>query len=101
MSETGPALRSKLDEIAAAERVQLGERMAQTRKIAAQAQNFTEWLGWLGLLIAIGAIVLGLLAYRAITERLLARQEADNEANRAMALDRGGPGADARAARSQ
>jgi signal transduction histidine kinase/ActR/RegA family two-component response regulator len=88
MSETGPALRSKLDEIAAAERVKLRERMAETREIAAQAENFTEWLGWLGLLIGIGAIVLGLLAYRAITERLLARQEADNEANRAMALDR-------------
>jgi signal transduction histidine kinase/ActR/RegA family two-component response regulator len=88
MSETGPALRRKLDEIAAAERVNLRQRMEETRAIAAQAQNFTQWLGWLGLLIAIGAIVLGLLAYRAITERLLARQEAETEANRAMALDR-------------
>jgi signal transduction histidine kinase/ActR/RegA family two-component response regulator len=87
MTETGPALRRKLDEIAAAERINLRERTAQTREIAAQADNFTEWLGWLGLLIAVAAIVLGLLAYRAITERLLARQEADTEANRAMALD--------------
>jgi CHASE3 domain sensor protein len=87
-TKTGPALRSKLDEIAAAERVKLRERMAETREIAAQAESLTEWLGWLGLLIGIGAIVLGLLAYRAITERLLARQEAESEANRAMALDR-------------
>ncbi len=88
MSETGPALRASLEEIAAAERVQLRKRMEETRALAAQADKFTEWLGWLGGLIGMGAIVLGLLAYRALTERLLARQEADSEASRAMALDR-------------
>ena len=86
-SETGPDLRAKLAEIAAAERNTLRARMEETRMFAAQADKFTEWLGWLGVLIGIGAIVLGLLAYRAITDRLLARQEAASEANRAMALE--------------
>jgi C4-dicarboxylate-specific signal transduction histidine kinase len=31
--------------------------------------------------------VLGFLAYRAITERLIARADADSEANRALALE--------------
>src|SRR3546814_11298067 len=53
-----------------------------------EADKFTEWLGWLGVLIGIGAIVLGLLAYRALTERLIARREADTESNRAMSLER-------------
>ncbi len=86
-SQTGPELRGKLAEIAGAERNTLRARMEETRMFAAQADKFTGWLGWLGVLIGIGAIVLGLLAYRAITDRLLARQEADSEASRAMVLE--------------
>ena len=88
LSPTGPALRAKLDEIATNEQQRLRERMAETRMFDEEADKFTEWLGWLGVLIGIGAIVLGLLAYRAITERLVAREEADTESNRAMALER-------------
>ena len=87
-TETGPALRSKLDTIADAEQQNLRERMAETRTFNEEADKFTEWLGWLGVLIGIGAIVLGLLAYRALTERLIARQQADTESHRAMALER-------------
>jgi len=86
-SPTGPALRAKLTEIAAAERINLRQRMEQTRMFAAQANKLTIWLGWLGLLIGIGAIVLGLLGYRAITERLQARREAESEASRAALLE--------------
>src|SRR3546814_15619494 len=62
--------------------------MAETQMFDEEADKFTEWLGWLGVLIGIGAIVLGLLAYRALTERLIARREADTESNRAMSLER-------------
>jgi C4-dicarboxylate-specific signal transduction histidine kinase len=86
-SATGPELRGKLTEIAAAERDNLRQRMEETRLFAARADKLTEWLGWLGLLIGIGAIVLALLAYRAITDRMAARQEAESEATRAMALE--------------
>ena len=88
LSETGPQLRATLQEIAAAERVTLSNRMRETRLFAAQSEKLTELLGWLGVLVGIGAILLGLIAYRAITERLAARQEADTEASRAMALER-------------
>jgi signal transduction histidine kinase/ActR/RegA family two-component response regulator len=86
-SKTGPALRGKLAEIAGAERDTLRQRMEETSLFARRADKLTEWLGWLGLLIGIGAIVLGLLVYRALTDRLAARQEADSEASRAMALE--------------
>ncbi len=88
LSETGPAIRTTLSQIAQAENEKLRERIRETQMFAEQADKFTEWLGWLGVLIGIGAIVLGLLAYRALSEWLLARQEADSEAHRAMALER-------------
>jgi signal transduction histidine kinase/CheY-like chemotaxis protein len=88
ISATGPALRDKLDTIAAGERDNLRQRMADTRLFAEQAEKFTEWLAWLGILIGVGAIGLGLYAYRALADRVLARRQADSEAHRAMALER-------------
>jgi signal transduction histidine kinase/ActR/RegA family two-component response regulator len=82
-----PALRAKLDEIAAAERDRLTERTAATRIFAQQADRLTEWLGWLGVLVGIGAILLGLAAYRALTEGHRARVEAESESYRASALE--------------
>jgi signal transduction histidine kinase/ActR/RegA family two-component response regulator len=87
-SETGPELRATLDAIAVTERDELRQRMAQTRMFDEQADNLTEWLGWLGVLVGIGAILLGIAAYRALTDRLIARQQAETESERATALDR-------------
>jgi signal transduction histidine kinase/CheY-like chemotaxis protein len=87
-SSTGPALSDTLAAIADSEREKLRERMAETRRFDERADKFTEWLGWFGVLIGIGAIVLGLVAYRLITERVIARQEAETEANRAAELER-------------
>src|SRR3546814_10136950 len=89
MTATGPALRAKLDEIASAERQNLSDRMAETQMFDEEADKFTEWLGWLGVLIGIGDIVLGIFAYRALTDRLIARREADNESYPAMSFKRG------------
>ena len=86
-SLTGPALRAKLDSIAAGERDQLRQRMAETRSFAEQADKFTQWLGWLSIVIGLAAILLALAAYRALAEQLQARREAHDEANRAMALE--------------
>jgi signal transduction histidine kinase/CheY-like chemotaxis protein len=86
-SQTLPALRSQLDQIAAAERATLQQRMAETRTFTAQADRLTGWLGWLAVFIGVGAILLGLFAWRAITERVLARRDAENEATRASLLE--------------
>ena len=87
-SETLPAIRGQLDRVAAAERATLQRRMAETRSFTDQADKLTGWLGWLAVLIGVGAVLLGLFAWRAIGERILARRDADSEANRAQALER-------------
>jgi signal transduction histidine kinase/CheY-like chemotaxis protein len=86
-SRTLPALRSELDAIASAERSNLQRRMAETRTFTAQADRLTGWLGWLAVIIGVGAVLLGLFAWRAITERVLARREAESEASRAALLE--------------
>jgi signal transduction histidine kinase/ActR/RegA family two-component response regulator len=87
LSSTGPKLRALLDEIAQHERSNLRQRMTETQMFAEEADNLTEWLGWLAVLIGIGAVLLGAYAYRALNEGLVARAEAELEANRAMLLE--------------
>jgi signal transduction histidine kinase/ActR/RegA family two-component response regulator len=84
---TGPKLRETLAQIAAAEREDLRQRMATTRVSGTRADELTKWLGWLSVAIGLGAIVLGWLAFRAISERLAAIREADTEASRARQLE--------------
>ncbi|HEY0112646.1 MAG TPA: ATP-binding protein [Allosphingosinicella sp.] len=86
-SETVAGLRSTLSEIATAEREDLRRRMAETRLSTTRGDQLTEWLGWLAVLIALGAVVLGFLAFRAVSQRLEALREADNEASRAQQLE--------------
>ena len=86
-SKTLPALRLTLDAISASEREDLATRIEQTQLFDAEADRLTEWLGWLGVLVGVGAIILGLLAYRALTDENLARQDADSEALRASSLE--------------
>ena len=87
MSPTGPALRAKLSEIATAERKDLLDRMTATGMSGARASELAEWLGWLAVLIGVGAVILGLLAYRAVSQRLEALAAADSEATRAQRLE--------------
>ncbi len=86
-STTLPALRQQLDQIAAAERATLQQRMSETRSFTAQADRLTGWLGWLAVVLGIGAVFLGIFAWRALGERMAARREAENEAERAAALE--------------
>jgi signal transduction histidine kinase/ActR/RegA family two-component response regulator len=87
MSPTLPAIRKTLDSIAKHERETLARRVTDTQMFADKADQLTEWLGWMGVLLGLGAFILGLAAYQAFSERLIARRDADNEANRAMALE--------------
>jgi signal transduction histidine kinase/ActR/RegA family two-component response regulator len=86
-TETGPKLRAKLAEIAAVERQDLRGRMAETRVSGSRADSLTEWLGWIAVLICAGAVVLGLFAFRAMSQGIEALRAADSEANRAHLLE--------------
>jgi signal transduction histidine kinase len=80
-------LHKKLREIADSERAMLQERMQQTRIFSARADRLTDYLSWLGVLVGIGAIVLGLVAVQAIRQFTFARREAESESERAEALE--------------
>ena len=86
-SATLPALRGKLEEIARAERANLNRRMDETRGFVARADAYTEWLGWLAILIGLGAVGLAILAWRSFLEGRQAREEADIEAWRSLKLE--------------
>ncbi len=81
------ALDSKLNEITAAERVALRERMAESRMFSAKAASFTQYLSWLGLAVGLGAIFLGVVAVAALRQNALSRQQAESESDRAEALE--------------
>jgi signal transduction histidine kinase/ActR/RegA family two-component response regulator len=84
---TGQKLRNTLAQIAIAEREDLRGRMDATRVSGTRSDQLTEWLGWAAVLIGVGAIVLGFLAFRAISGRLQAIREAASESNRAYRLE--------------
>jgi len=86
-SPLGPEIRGRLGEIADAERDDLRRRMADTRASSDRADQLTEWFGWLAVLIGLGAVTLGFLAFRAMRERIDALREADSEATRAQTLE--------------
>jgi signal transduction histidine kinase/ActR/RegA family two-component response regulator len=86
-ADTLQNLRGKLEEIARAERVNLDRRMAETQGLVTRADNFTEWLGWLAILIGFGALGLALLAWRSYAEGVAARREAEAQAWRALDLE--------------
>ncbi|HKR24949.1 MAG TPA: ATP-binding protein, partial [Allosphingosinicella sp.] len=86
-SRTLPALRRTLEEIAAAARVNLVHRMEETQGFVARADRYTDWLGWLAILIGFGAVALAFMAWRAFVEGVAARREADAEGWRAQGLE--------------
>jgi signal transduction histidine kinase/ActR/RegA family two-component response regulator len=86
-SPTGAILTKKLDEIAASERRALKQRIAQTQIFSAQADRLTDYLSWLGAIVGVGAIFLGVMAYTAIRQFAFARKFAESETERAEVLE--------------
>jgi len=87
-SQTLIDLRAKLEEIATAERTTLARRTEETRGFVEKADTYTDWLGWLAMLIGVGAVGLAILAYRSFVEGVRARREAESQAWRALELER-------------
>jgi signal transduction histidine kinase/ActR/RegA family two-component response regulator len=86
-SPTGPAVTRKLDEIADSERQSLRQRIEQSQIFSAQADRLTDYLSWLGIVVGIGAIFLGLVAVLAVRQNAATRRQAESESARAEALE--------------
>ncbi|HET7709993.1 MAG TPA: ATP-binding protein [Sphingomicrobium sp.] len=86
-SDTGKNLTAKLDEIAASERQALRHRINRSRIFSAEAERLTDYLSWLGIIVGLGAIFLGIVAFTAIRQFAFARKFAESETERAEVLE--------------
>ncbi len=86
-AETGPFLRAKLAEIAAAERTALTARMQETQFFAAKADRLTDYQSWLGMIVGVFAIFMGYVAFQAVRLQAASRREAESEFERAQLLE--------------
>ena len=84
---TGVALDNKLEDIIRAERETRTGSIEQSQFFSDQADQFTNYLSWLGILVGIGAIFLGVLAVQALRQNAESRREAENESERAEKLE--------------
>ena len=86
-SKAERGLTTKLREIATAERNLLRERMKQTQFFSAQADRLTDFLSWLGVIVGVGAIFMGFIAFQAIRQFAFAKRQAETEFDRAEVLE--------------
>ena len=86
-SDTLTKLDSKLNEIIVSERGSLRERIEQSQIFSAEADRFTDYLSWLGGIVAVGAVFLGVIAVQALRQNAQSRRDAENEAERAEVLE--------------
>ena len=84
---SGEELDGKLDEIIRAERLALRSRIEQSQLFSAQADRLTDYLSWLGILVGLGAVFLGVVAVQALRQNAAARRQIESEAERAEALE--------------
>ena len=83
----GHGLAAKLSEIATAERALLRQRMEQTQFFSAEADRLTDYLSWLGVVVGLGAIFLGLVSVQAVRQFAYAKKLAEAETERAEGLE--------------
>jgi signal transduction histidine kinase len=84
---TGKALDDKLEAIIRAERESQADRIQQSQLFAAQADQLTNYLSWLGIIVGLGAIFLGVVAVQALRQNAQARRQIESEAERAEQLE--------------
>jgi signal transduction histidine kinase len=86
-SGTGDKLNGKLEEIINVERASMRDRIEQSQFFSDQADQFTNYLSWLGVLVGLGAIFLAVVSVAALRQNAVARRQAESEAERAEALE--------------
>jgi signal transduction histidine kinase len=84
---TARQLDDKLEEIIRSERTSLRSRMEQSQFFTAQADRLTDYLSWLGIVVGVGAVFLGVVAVQALRQNAAARRQAESEAERAEVLE--------------
>jgi signal transduction histidine kinase/ActR/RegA family two-component response regulator len=84
---TGAELDKTLDQIITVERESLRTRQEQSEFFTDQADQFTDYLSWLGILVGAGAVFLGVVAVQALRQNAAARKQAESEAERAGTLE--------------
>ena len=86
-SGTGQKLDDRLEAITRAEREALRDKIAQSQFFSSEADRFTDYLSWLGVLVGIGAVFLGVVAVQALRQNALAKKQIENEAERSEVLE--------------
>jgi signal transduction histidine kinase/ActR/RegA family two-component response regulator len=86
-AKVGKGLSVKLSEIARAERQLLRARMQETKFFSARADKLTDYLSWLGIIVGLGAIFLGVVSVQAVRQFAYAKKLADTETERAEVLE--------------
>src|SRR3954447_5270337 len=84
---SGKELDDKLEEIIRAERQSLRQRIEQSEIFSARADRFTDYLSWLGVLVGLGAVFLGVVAVQALRQNAASRRHAESEFERAEVLE--------------
>src|SRR3954454_810617 len=84
---TGQQLDSKLEHIIRAEQQSLRQQNEQSQIFAAEADRLTDYLSWLGILVGLGAVFLGVVAVQALRQNAAARRQIESEAERAEVLE--------------
>src|SRR5438067_7275161 len=84
---SGQDLDNKLEEIIRAEQQSLRQNITRSQIFSAEANRFTDYLSWLGILVGVGAIFLGVVAVAALRQNAQARRQAETEAERAEVLE--------------
>jgi len=86
-THTGEALDNNLERITAGEREALSTRIQQSQIFSAQADQFTQYLSILGVIVGLGAVFLAVVSVQALRQNRVARKLAESEGERAEALE--------------
>jgi signal transduction histidine kinase/ActR/RegA family two-component response regulator len=88
-AQTGTGLRldDKLNEIIKAERQSLRSRIVQSQFLTEKASERSDYLNFVGIMVGLGAIFLGVVAVQALRQNAAARRQFESEAERAEQLE--------------